>query len=184
LDDDNQNDASQDKRIQLDTTEMACQIIAAWTRDGSVSLLPISLPSTVPVPHQDLCSKEMEGKEEERDRKTVSSDVGSGEKLIKEEAKDACARPHSGIRLSVIDEVNEDSMEVEDNNKRNKTGNQTTHYNEEVSIGGSRLSVPSLANNCKGGINSAIGGCLLLNSRLSPDTFNEDSNDSSTSGIH
>jgi hypothetical protein len=37
--------------------------------------------------------------------------VGSGEKSIKEEAKDACARPHSGIRLSVINEVNKDSTE-------------------------------------------------------------------------
>jgi hypothetical protein len=31
--------------------------------------------------------------------------------LIKEEAKNACARPHSGIRLFMINEVNEDSME-------------------------------------------------------------------------
>jgi hypothetical protein len=31
--------------------------------------------------------------------------MGSGEKLIKEEAKNACARPHSGIRLSVINKV-------------------------------------------------------------------------------
>jgi hypothetical protein len=37
--------------------------------------------------------------------------VGSGEKLIKEEAEDACARPHSGTRLFVINEVNKDSME-------------------------------------------------------------------------
>ena len=37
--------------------------------------------------------------------------MGSSEKLIKEEAKDACTRPHSGIRLFVINEVNEDSME-------------------------------------------------------------------------
>jgi hypothetical protein len=45
--------------------------------------------------------------------------VGSGETLIKEEAKDACVRLHSGIRLSVIDEVNMDSKEEEDNNKGN-----------------------------------------------------------------
>jgi hypothetical protein len=140
---------------------MACQIVAALTRDGYVSLLPISLPLTVPIPHQDLCSKEMEGKRRRETEKTVSSNVGSGEKLIKEEAKDACARLHSGIRLSVINKVNENSMEVGDNNKRNKTGNQTAHYNEEVSIGGIGLSVPSLANNCKGGFYSAIGGCSL-----------------------
>ncbi len=50
-----------------------------------------------------------------------------------------------------------------------------------MSIGGSGLSVPSPANNCKGGINS---GCLLHNSQSSPDTVNEDGNNSSTSGIH
>jgi hypothetical protein len=32
-------------------------------------------------------------------------------KLIKEDAKDACARLHIGIRLFVINEFNEDSME-------------------------------------------------------------------------
>jgi hypothetical protein len=37
--------------------------------------------------------------------------VGSGEKLIKEEDEDACARPHSSIKLFMINEVNEDSME-------------------------------------------------------------------------
>ncbi len=37
--------------------------------------------------------------------------MGSGEKLIKEDAEDACARPYSGIRLFMINEVNKDSME-------------------------------------------------------------------------
>ena len=49
--------------------------------------------------------------------------MGSGEKKIKEEAKNMCARPHSGIRLSVIDEVDNDSMEGDDNNERNKFDN-------------------------------------------------------------
>jgi hypothetical protein len=49
--------------------------------------------------------------------------VGSGEKIIKEEAKNECARPHSGIRLSVIDKVDKDSMKGNDNNERNKTNN-------------------------------------------------------------
>jgi hypothetical protein len=40
--------------------------------------------------------------------------------LIKKEAKDACARLHSGIRLSVINEVNKDNMDEEDDIKRNK----------------------------------------------------------------
>ncbi len=34
--------------------------------------------------------------------KTVSCNVESGDKLIKEEAEGACARPHSGIRLFMI----------------------------------------------------------------------------------
>jgi len=43
--------------------------------------------------------------------KFVSFNVGNAKKLITiiEEGKDACARPHSGIRLSVIYEVNENS---------------------------------------------------------------------------
>jgi hypothetical protein len=45
----------------------------------------------------------------EKTGKSVSCDIGNVEKLIIEEGKDACARPHSGIRLSVINEVNEDS---------------------------------------------------------------------------
>ncbi len=55
-----------------------------------------------------------------RTGKTVSPDVGSGEKLIKEEAKDGCARRHSGIRLFMINEVNKDSME-EDNKDEGST---------------------------------------------------------------
>ncbi len=43
--------------------------------------------------------------------KIISFDVRSGEKLIREEAEDAYARLHSGIRLFVINEVNKDSME-------------------------------------------------------------------------
>ena len=45
----------------------------------------------------------------EKTGKFVRCDVGNVEKLIIEEGKDACARPHSGIMLSVINEVNEDS---------------------------------------------------------------------------
>ena len=62
--------------------------------------------------------------------------MGSGEKIIKEEAKNACAR-HSGIRLSVIDEVDNDSMEGRDDNERNKTDYETENGDMEMSIGGS-----------------------------------------------
>ncbi len=37
--------------------------------------------------------------------KSMSCDVGSGENLVKEKVKDTSTRPHSGIRLSVINEV-------------------------------------------------------------------------------
>jgi len=62
--------------------------------------------------------------------------VESGEKLRKkEEAKDACARPHSGIRLYVINEVNKVSSEEEDNDERNRTNNEmTTNDNKEASM--------------------------------------------------
>ncbi len=79
--------------------------------------------------------------------KFISCTVGSGEKIIKEEAENVCARPHSGIRLSVIDKVNtevdNDSMKGDDNNKRNKTDNETASGNKEMSIGGSGFSLHS-----------------------------------------
>ncbi len=80
---------------------------------------------------------------------------------MKEEAKDACARPHSGIRLYVINEVNEDILEEEDNDKRKQTNNDTANDNKEASIGGGGFSMPSL-DNCKGCIDSTIRGCLLM----------------------
>ncbi len=109
--------------------------------------------------------------------------MGSGEKLIKEEAKDACARLHSGIRLYVINEVNKDNTDEANNDIRNQTNNETTNNNEEASIGGGGFSMPSL-NNCKGCIDSTIKGGLLMDSQLSSDAVNEDGNDNSTPGIH
>jgi hypothetical protein len=77
-------------------------------------MLPYSSPS--PSPQQQGSRTKTSAEKNRRGKggrtgETVSFDVGSGEKLIKEEAKDACARPHSGIRLFVINEVNKDSME-------------------------------------------------------------------------
>jgi hypothetical protein len=82
----------------------------------------------------------------------ISCAVGSGEKIIKEEAKNACARPHSGIRLSVIDKVDNNSMKGDDNNKRNKTDNENANGEKEMSIGGSGFSLHSPGYNCQGGI--------------------------------
>ena len=59
---------------------------------------------------------------------------------------------HSGIRLSVIDEVDNDSMEGRDDNERNKTNNETENGDKEMSIGVSGSSLHSPGNNCEGGI--------------------------------
>ncbi len=66
--------------------------------------------------------------------------VGSGDKIFEEEAKNACARPHSGIRLSVINKVDNNSMKGDDDNQRNKTNNE------------SGFSLHSPGYNCEGGI--------------------------------
>jgi hypothetical protein len=102
-----------------------------------MDMSPYSSPS--PSPQQcGSCTKTSAQKKRKRKRrkrtgKTVSFDAGSGEKLIKEEAEDACARPHSGIRLFVINEVNmeedykdegspEEDIDKESNNPREKNG--------------------------------------------------------------
>jgi hypothetical protein len=78
--------------------------------------------------------------------------MGSGGKIIEEKAKNACARPHSGIRLSVINKVDNDSMKGGDNNERNKTNNETANGDKDMSIGGSGFSLHSPGYNCEGGI--------------------------------
>ncbi len=91
---------------------MDCQTVSAWTSGGYVALLlPVSLPSTRGSHTKTTAQRKQKGKRRKRIEKTISFDVGSGEKLIKEEAKDTCARLHSDIRLFMINEVNKDSME-------------------------------------------------------------------------
>jgi hypothetical protein len=116
-------------------------------------LYPPSLTTTAWVSHtKDSAQRKRRKTRRKRAGKFISCPVGSGEKLIEEEAKNACTRPHSGIRLSVINEVDNNSMKGDDNNERNKTGNETANSNKEMSIGGSGFSVPSPGYNCKGGI--------------------------------
>ena len=81
-----------------------------------------------------------------------------------------CARPYSGIMLSVVSEVDNDSMKGDDDNEGNG--------NKEMSIGGSGFSVPSPGYNCK-------GGTVMIDFRSSSDNVdgNGNSNDS-TFGIH
>ncbi len=75
------------------------------------------------------------------------------------------ARLHSGIRLFVINEVNKDSMEEdygdegsteEDNNK--ESDNAEAKNLDSVRTGSSGFFVSSHDNDCKGGIDSMIGG--------------------------
>ena len=93
--------------------------------------------------------------------------MGSVEKLIEEEAKDACARPHSGVN---------NSTEEDNDSKRNEANNETANSNEEASIGGSGFPAPSPNDNSEGGIDSVIGRGLLIDSQSS-------NNNDSTSGI-
>jgi hypothetical protein len=150
--------------------------------------MDMSTPS--PSPQQcRSCTKNSAQRKQSKTRrkmtgKSILYNVGSGERLIDEEAKDTCARLHSGIRLSVINEVDDDSTEKDNNNERHKINNETTHSNKEASIGGSGFSVPSPDDKCKAGVDSAIGGCFLINFQPSSDAFNEDDNNNdSTSGI-
>jgi hypothetical protein len=136
-------------------------------------LTPPCLPplnSAGPTPRP-LLKGDGKGIRRKRTGKTVSGNVGSCEKLIKEEAKDACARPHSGIRLSVTNKVNKDSTKEEDSNKRNQTNNEIANKIKEASIGGGGISVP-FPNDFKGYIVSGTRGGLLIDSLLSSDTVN------------
>ena len=88
----------------------------------------------------------------------------------KEETKNTCARPHSGIMLSGINEADNNSMKRDDNNEGNN--------NKEMSIGGSGFTVPSPGYNCK-------GGTVLIGFQSSSDNVDGDgNNNNSTSGIH
>jgi hypothetical protein len=138
----------------------------------------LSLPPTAWV----SCAKNSAQRSQRKTRrkragKFISCTMGRGEKLIEGEAENACARPHSGIRLSAINEVDNNSMKGDDDNKRNKIANETANGNKEMSIGGSGFSMPSPGYNCK--------GCtMLINFQSSLDNVDGDcSNNDSTSGI-
>ncbi len=102
-----------------------------------MDMSPYSSPS--PSPQQRgsrtkaSAQRKRKGKRKKRTGKTISFDVGSGEKLIKEEAKEACARPHSGIRLFKINEVNKDSIEedYEDESSTEEDINKESNKPEE-----------------------------------------------------
>ncbi len=173
LDEDYQDEAFQDKKMRqrwnVNLLQIAKEIVTSFSPS------PQQCGS-----HTKNSAQQKWGKtRREKTGKPVSSNVESGEKLIKEEASDACARPHSGIMLPVINKLNNDSKEDDNNSKRNKTDNKNT-----TCIGDGGFSMPSPDNNCEGSINYAIGGGLLIDTQLSSDAVNENSNNNdSTSGI-
>jgi hypothetical protein len=177
LDEDDQDEVRRDKRIRQRWNVDPLQHIK------ETDMLPysLSLPPTARVSHtKNSAQRKVRKVRRKRAGKFISCDVGSGEKLIEEEAENACARPHSGIRLSVIDEVDNDSTTEDDDNERNKTDNETANGGKEMSIGGNDgFFVPSPCCNCKGGT------IVLIDFRLSSDNVDEDcNNNGSTCGIH
>ena len=113
LDEDDQEKARRDKRMRQ-----------RWNVDPlqhaqEIDMLPysLSLPPTAWVSGTKSSTQRKRRKKMSKRAGTfISCAVRSGEKIIKEEAKNACARLHSGIRLSVIDKVDNDSMKGDDDN--------------------------------------------------------------------
>jgi hypothetical protein len=66
----------------------------------------------------------------------------SDENLVKEKVEDMSMRPHSGIRLPVINEVVNNSTEEDDGTNRNDTNNEIVHGKEDASNAGRGLSMP------------------------------------------
>ena len=100
-----------------------------------ISPYSLSLPPTAWVSGTESSPQRKQRKQRSKRAGTIiSCATGSGEKIIEEEAKNAYARLHSGIRLSVMNKVDNNSMKGEYNNKRNKTDNETANGNKEVSI--------------------------------------------------
>jgi hypothetical protein len=131
LDEDDQDKARRDERIRQTWNVELSQ------HAQEMNMLPysLSLPPTAWVSGTKSSAQIKRRKTRSKRAGTfISCVVGSGEKIIEEEAKNACARPHSGIRLSVIDKVDNGSMKGDDNNKRNKTDNETANGDKEMSI--------------------------------------------------
>jgi hypothetical protein len=183
MDDDDHDDAHRDERIEQRWNVELLQ------HAKEMDMLPYSLSPSTQQPRS--CAKTSAQRKQSKTRrkkktgKSVSCDMGSDENLVEEKVEDTSTRPHSGIRLSVINEVVNDSTEEDNNIKRNYTNNETIHGKEEASIAGRGLSTPPPPDNdCKGGINSVTSGSLLIDSQLSSDVIKEDGNNNSTPSIH
>ncbi len=107
--DDDQEDAHQDEMIRQRWTVKLLQLGQEMDMLAYSSLSPS--PQQRGPRTKTSAQRKWKGKRRKRTGKTISFDVGNDKKLIKEEAGDACARPYSGIRLFVFNEVNKDSIE-------------------------------------------------------------------------
>jgi hypothetical protein len=149
LDEDDQDEARRDKRMRQRWNVDPLQ----HAQEMDMSPYSLSLPTTAWVSGTKSSAQRKRRKTRSKRAGTfISCAVGSGEKIIEEEAKNKCARPHSGIRLSVITKVDNDSMKGDDDNKRIKTDNETANGDMEMSIGCSGFFLHSPGYNCKGGI--------------------------------
>ena len=113
-DEDDQDKARRDKRMRQRWNVEPLQ------HAQEIDMLPysLSLPPTAWVSGtKSSAQRKRRKKRSKRAGTFISCAVGSGEKIIEEEAKNACAR-HSGIRLSVIDKVDNDSMKGRDDNEK------------------------------------------------------------------
>jgi hypothetical protein len=149
LDEDDQDKARQDKMMRQR------QNVDLLQHAQEMDMLPysLSLPPTAWVSGTKSSAQRKRRKTRSKRAGTfISCAAGSGEKLIEEEAKNACARPHSGIRLSIINKVDNDSIKGVYDNGRNKTNNETANANKEMIIGGSGFSLHSPGYICKGSI--------------------------------
>jgi hypothetical protein len=102
LDEDDQDKARRNERMRQRRNVNLLQ----HAQEMDMSPYSLSLPPTAWVSDTKSSAQRKRRKMRRKGAGTfISCAVGSGEEIIKEEAKNACARPHSGIRLSVIDKV-------------------------------------------------------------------------------
>jgi hypothetical protein len=146
-DEDDQDEARRDERMRQRWNVELLQ----HAQEMDMSPYSLSLPPTAWVSGTKTSAQRKRRKKRSKRAGTlISCAVGSGEKIIKEEAKnECCARPHSGIRLSIINEVDNDSMKGDDDNE---TDNEPANGNKEMSIGGSGFSLHSPGYNYEGGM--------------------------------
>ncbi len=107
--DDDHKDVHQDERIRQRWTVKLSQY--GQEMDTSLYSSPSPSPQQRESRTKTSAQRKWKGKRRKGRGKTVSRNMESSDELIKEETKDMCARPHSGIRLFMINEVNKDSME-------------------------------------------------------------------------